>query len=218
MKQLTAIWILLIFFYLSASAQLPSNSIRGSVSDTLSKQPLFRAVVSMIRAKDSMLIKFARTDMKGRFDIRDLPAGKYVLLTSFSNYADYADTLTMTANSVVDMGAIPLITKAHLLEEVIVKQTVGAIKLKGDTTEYRADSFKVRANASVEELLKMLPGIQVDKNGQITAQGRTVQKVLVDGEEFFGDDPTLVTQNIRADMVDQSILHPKKPVNPLLDL
>ena len=82
--------------------------------------------------------------------------------------------------------------------------------MKGDTTEYRADSFKVQANATVEELLKKLPGIQVDKNGQITAQGQKVQKVLVDGEEFFGDDPTLVTQNIRADMVDKVQVFDKK--------
>jgi hypothetical protein len=210
MRKLTAIGILGILAYLPISAQQNANSIKGAVSDTLNKQALFKAVVSMIRAKDSILVKFARTDLKGRFEIRDLPPGKYVLLSSLSNYADYTDTLTITTNSSVDLGTIPLITKAHLLEEVVVKQTVSAIKLKGDTTEYKADSFKVQANASVEELLKILPGIQVDKNGQITARGKTVQKVLVDGEEFFGDDPTLVTQNIRADMVDKVQVFDKK--------
>src|SRR5204863_8777049 len=73
-----------------------------------------------------------------------------------------------------------------------------------------ADSFHVQANATVEDLLKKLPGIQIDKNGKITAQGETVQKVLVDGEEFFGDDPTLVTKNLRADMVDKVQLYDKK--------
>ncbi|HEX4374272.1 MAG TPA: outer membrane beta-barrel protein, partial [Puia sp.] len=73
-----------------------------------------------------------------------------------------------------------------------------------------ADSFKVQPNATIEDLLKKLPGIQVDKNGQITAQGETVQKVLVDGEEFFGDDPTLVTKNLRADMVDKVQVYDKK--------
>jgi len=100
--------------------------------------------------------------------------------------------------------------KARLLQEVVINQAVAAIKLKGDTTEYNADSFKVPPNASVEELLKKLPGIQVDKNGQITAQGEKVQKVLVDGEEFFGDDPTLATQNLRADMVDKVQVFDKK--------
>ncbi|MBS1660875.1 MAG: outer membrane beta-barrel protein, partial [Bacteroidetes bacterium] len=85
-----------------------------------------------------------------------------------------------------------------------------AIRLKGDTTEFNADSFRTQPNASVEDLLKKLPGIQVDKNGKITAQGEAVKKVLVDGEEFFGDDPTLVTQNLRADMVDKVQVYDKK--------
>jgi hypothetical protein len=110
----------------------------------------------------------------------------------------------------IDMGMIPIILKANLLKEVIVRQTIGAIRVKGDTTEYAADSFKVQADATVEDLLKKLPGIQVDRNGQITAQGQKVQKVLVDGEEFFGDDPTLVTQNLRADMIDKVQVYDKK--------
>lgn len=210
MKKLTAIGIACILACLPAASQQNTNSIKGTISDTLNKQPLYRAVVSMIRAKDSMLVKFARTDLKGRFEIRGLPVGKYWLLASLPNYADYTDTLTLTTNGVEDMGIIPLITKVHLLEEVVVKQTVSSIKLKGDTTEYKADSFRVKPNATVEELLRILPGIQVDKNGQIKAQGKTVQKVLVDGEEFFGDDPTLVTQNIRADMVDKVQVFDKK--------
>lgn len=210
MRKLTAIGILCVLFYLPVQAQQISNSIKGTVKDTLNKQPLFKAVVSMIRARDSMLVSFARTDVKGYFELHNLPADKYILLSTLSNYADYSDTLTLSFDSKVDLGIVPLITKAHLLEDVVVRQTVSAIKLKGDTTEYKADSFKVQANASVEELLKMLPGIQVDKNGQITAQGKTVQKVLVDGEEFFGDDPTLVTQNVRADMVDKVQLFDKK--------
>src|SRR5690606_2451490 len=73
-----------------------------------------------------------------------------------------------------------------------------------------ASSFKIEPNAKVEDLLRQLPGIQVDKDGKITAQGQTVNKVLVDGEEFFGDDPTLVTKNIRGDMVDKVQLYDKK--------
>lgn len=210
MRKLTALGMLVALFYLPCSAQQTNNSVKGTVFDTLNRQPIFRAVVSMISAKDSMLVSFVRTDMKGHFELQNLPPGKYILLSSFSNYADYTDTMTISPSSSLNMGVIPLITKAHLLQEVVVKQTVSAIRLKGDTTEYRADSFKVQANASVEELLKLLPGIQVDKNGQITAQGKTVQKVLVDGEEFFGDDPTLVTQNIRADMVDKVQVFDKK--------
>ncbi len=210
MTKLTAAIALLCFLAAKpATAQPPVNAIKGAVSDTLAKQDLYKAVVSVLTAKDSMLVKFTRTDTKGRFEIRDLPAGKYILLTSFPNYADYTDIITLADNNTVNLGTISMITKAHLLAEVVVKQNK-SIRLKGDTTEYSADSFKVQPNATVEELLKQLPGIQVDKNGKITAQGQTVQKVLVDGEEFFGDDPTLVTQNIRADMVSKVQVFDKK--------
>ncbi|MBV9988703.1 MAG: outer membrane beta-barrel protein [Chitinophagaceae bacterium] len=210
MRKTNLIALLLLAAAVPASAQPFPNSVKGTVSDTLAKQQIFKAVVSLVRARDSMLVKFTRTDANGFFEIKDLPPDKYVLLTSFPNYADYTDTFTIGASGFADMGRIPMITKTHLLQEVVVKQTVAAIRLKGDTTEYRADSFHVQANATVEELLKKLPGIQVDKNGQITAQGQKVQKVLVDGEEFFGDDPTLVTQNIRADMVDKVQVYDKK--------
>jgi hypothetical protein len=100
--------------------------------------------------------------------------------------------------------------KSRLLKEVLIKGTVAAIKIKGDTTEYNAKAFVIQPNSKVEDLLKQLPGIQVDKDGKITAQGQTVNKVLVDGEEFFGDDPTLVTKNIRGDMVDKVQLYDKK--------
>src|SRR6202008_1390228 len=107
-------------------------------------------------------------------------------------------------------GLLPMVSKTHLLKEVVLKQQIAAIKIKGDTTEYMADSFKVKENATVEELLKKLPGIQVDKNGQITAQGQTVQKVLVDGEEFFSDDPKVVTQGLQANAVDKVQVFDKK--------
>src|SRR5690606_6633104 len=98
---------------------------------------------------------------------------------------------------------------AQLLEEVVVTGRI-PIKINGDTTEYDAGSFTVEKNAKVEDLLKVLPGITVDAAGNITAQGKTVKRVLVDGEEFFGDDPTLVTRNIRSDMVDKVQVYEKK--------
>ncbi len=106
------------------------------------------------------------------------------------------------------MGTIALISKINALREVIIK--TGSIRIKGDTTSYRASDFKVSANANVEELLKKLPGIQVDKNGEIKAMGETVEKVLVDGEEFFGDDPGMAVKNLRADAVKEVQVFDKK--------
>ncbi|MEI9807698.1 MAG: hypothetical protein WDO16_07375 [Bacteroidota bacterium] len=102
-----------------------------------------------------------------------------------------------------------LIPKSKLLAEVILKSG-SPIRIKGDTTVYTADSFKVRPGANVEELLRRLPGIQVDKNGTITAMGEKVTKVLVDGEEFFGSDPGIATKNLRADVVQEVQVFDKK--------
>jgi len=185
-------------------------SVKGAVSDTSSKENLLNAVISILRAKDSVLYKFTRSNAQGKFSLSHLPAGKFILLVTYPKYADYVEQLELTDTSSISVNKIALILKAKLLEEVVIKQKISAIKIKGDTTEFTADSFHVQANATVEELLKKLPGIQVDKNGKITAQGETVQKILVDGEEFFGDDPTLVTQNLRADMIDKVQVFDKK--------
>src|SRR5690606_14878252 len=98
---------------------------------------------------------------------------------------------------------------SQLLKDVVITGT-NAIVIKGDTIEFDASKYTIQPNSKVEDLLAQLPGIQIDKDGKITAQGETVTKVLVDGEEFFGDDPTLVTKNIRGDMVDKVQLYDKK--------
>src|SRR6202012_3046657 len=94
-----------------------------------------------------------------------------------------------------------MVLKSKLLEAVVVNGNKGSMRIKGDTTEFVADSFKTQQGATVEDLLKRLPGIQIDSKGQITAQGETVKKGLVDGEELFGDVPTQVSQDLRAAMV-----------------
>src|SRR5690606_31616646 len=107
-------------------------------------------------------------------------------------------------------GTIPMISKTHLLNEFVLKVQRGAIKIKGDTTEYMADSFFVKDGANVEDLLKKLPGIQVDRNGQITAQGEKVEKILVDGEEFFSDDPAVVTKSLQSKAIEKVQIFNKK--------
>lgn len=184
--------------------------VKGNVVDTLNRVQLSHTVVALLHAKDSVLAKFVRSDEKGHFDLKNIAAGKYILLITYPSFADYVESFTLSDTSVVQLDKIMLTQRSRLLHEVVIQQKVAAIKIKGDTTEFNADSYKTAANASVEDLFRKLPGIQVDSKGQITAQGETVKKVLVDGEEFFGDDPTLVTKNLRADMVDKVQLYDKK--------
>jgi len=205
-KKRLSISLFAFLFSLSSFAQLTNFS--GTVNDTTEKKPLAMASVNILRAKDSVLVKTVRTSIKGAFAVSNIPAGNYIIMVSYPQYADFTDKLILSATPTT--LNIALDTRAHLLKEVIVKNTVSAIRVKGDTTEYKADSFYVTPNADVQELLKKMPGIQVNAKGEITAQGEKVNKVLVDGEEFFSDDPAVVTKNLRADVVDKVQVFDKK--------
>jgi hypothetical protein len=186
-------------------------SVKGNSVDSVANIKLVNTSISILNAKDSTLRKFTRATANGSFSISNLNKGKFILLVTYPGYADYVEHFTLdSAKSNFNFGNINMNLKSRLLNEVLIKGTVAAIKIKGDTTEFNAKAYTIQPNSKVEDLLKQLPGIQVDKDGKITAQGQTVQKVLVDGEEFFGDDPTLVTKNIRGDMVDKVQLYDKK--------
>ena len=205
--------LVLVLFFISTwsvSAQ-ESYVIKGTVIDTALSIRLSKASISVQQAKDSILTTFDWTDNQGHFVIRNLSKGKFLVLVSYPEYADYVQTFIIDSlNQTVDFGNIKLMQKARLLNEVIIKGKLQAIKVNGDTTEFNARAFAIQPNAKVEDLLRQLPGIQIDNNGKITAQGEVVKKVLVDGEEFFGDDPTLVTRNLRGDMIDKVQLYDKK--------
>ena len=208
---LRLIFLLTIILHSKVNAQ--NSSIRGTVTDSSLKAPLRNGVVVLLQARDSIIIGSTRVGKEGEFSFQQLAdTGSYVLYFSYPKYASYSYRVNMKdgVNKLVEMNHVYLIPKSRLLREVIVKSQVAAIKINGDTTEYNAGSFKVQPNASVEELLRQLPGLQVDQFGNITAYGQKVKKVLVDGEEFFSDDPTLVTRNLRADMIDKVQVYDKK--------
>jgi hypothetical protein len=206
MSKLSAMLIAVLFFSVKIQAQ--TISVSGAVEDTTKQKGVPNAVVALLSAKDSVLYKFARTDINGKYNIKNLKPGEYLVMTTHPYFADVIFNLGLK-DAETTIPRIALTSKSKLLEEVIVK-TGTPIKIKGDTTVYTADSFKVRAGANVEELLKKLPGITVDKDGKITAMGEQVKKVLVDGEEFFGDDPGIATKNLRADIVKEVEVFDKK--------
>jgi hypothetical protein len=164
------------------------------------------SVISLLRAKDSILTRFTRSGANGNFLVKNIAPGNYVLLITHPGFADYADIIDIKADR--NIGIVNMLSKAVVLQNVIVRGS--PIRMKGDTLAYMADSFKVKEGATVEDLLKKLPGIQVNSKGEITAQGERVEKVLVDGEEFFGDDPTLATQNMIAKAVKEVQVFDKK--------
>jgi hypothetical protein len=200
---------LLFGFCTAAGASAQNSSLKGAVADTIERRNLSNASVSLLKKSDSILVKFTRADKNGSFSIPSISPGSYILMNTHPFMGDYFDNIELKAGEALDLGTIYLTPKTKLLEAVIVK-TGSPIRIKGDTIVYTADSFKVRAGANVEELLRRLPGISVDKDGKITAMGERVTKVLVDGEEFFGTDPGIATKNIRADAVQEVQVFDKK--------
>ena len=202
------LFLALICTFLSQFLFSQSIEVSGKIEDTTAKANVRNAVVVLLTPKDSIIRKFTRTDANGVFNLKNVQTGTYILMVMHPMFAEYVEDIELKdANKA--LGAISVTPKSKLLEAIILKSG-SPIRIKGDTTIYTADSFKVSANANVEELLKKLPGIQVDKNGQIKAMGETVEKVLVDGEEFFGDDPGMAVKNLRADAVKEVQVFDKK--------
>lgn len=203
-KTILALWLLLSM----TTAYSQKLTVTGSVSDTSNKKQLANASILLLKRQDSVLVTFGRANAQGQFSLQANP-GRYWMMVTSPGFVDYGDSIDLR-DKPVDIGNVYLTAKSKLLQEIIIRKTIPAIRMKGDTVVYKADSFRVAPGATVEDLLKKLPGITVDKNGNITAQGERVRKILVDGEEFFSDDPTIATKNLQSAMVDELEIFDKK--------
>jgi hypothetical protein len=199
--KITFLALIAIFLFAYTSYGQNTHTVKGVTVDSVSKAKLSGSV-SVLNAKDSVLRKFTYADDNGAFTVSGLPAGKYLLFITYPGYDNKMSPFTLgPPNAVTDLGNVGMSAVVKTLNEVTIKSTPQEIKIKGDTLEFNAKAYVIQPNSKVEDLLRQMPGVQIDKNGKITVNGQPVPKVLVDGEEFFGDDPTLVTQNLRGDMV-----------------
>jgi len=207
LKQLFPVFILSLLFF-PALAQ--NASIKGVVVDTVEKTKLQNSSILLIRSKDSILVKDVRTKANGEFELSNLKKGNYTLVVTFPRMADYIRDIRLSDSSKFNLGNIAMDSKATLLNEVVIKAQKQAISMKGDTITYQADSFAVKPHANLQDLLRRLPGIEVDKDGAIKAGGKDVNTLLVDGEEFFGDDPLLAQKYLKANAVSEVQVYDKK--------
>ena len=191
-----------LLFSVTLFAQKPDGIIKGKLVDSTSKQPIPDATVSLVLAKDSSLVTFTLTNKQGTFEIKGLDNTAYNLIITHQEYGEIKKALEITAEKkLVDLGDINRAKDYQTLTGVVVTSEA-PIQVKGDTVQFNASGFKTKPNATVEDLLKKLPGVEVDKDGNVKSQGESIQKVYVDGKEFFGTDPKLATKNLTADMVE----------------
>ncbi|TDW96395.1 TonB-dependent receptor [Dinghuibacter silviterrae] len=191
------------FFALQTNAQAKlRGSVKGAVADTAGKQSMEDATVSLTPEQDSTNIQFVITDKHGAFQFRSLPVGRYRLLITFEGYMHIAKAFTVSATHAdYDYGTLYMQRITDKLPDLVIQSP--PITIKKDTVEYNADMFATKPNAVAEDQIKKLPGIQVDASGNITAQGEKVQRVLVNGRRFFGDDPKLATRNLPPDIIEK---------------
>ncbi len=179
--------------------------INGVLVDSQDTTELIEATVRLLMTnKDSTLVKGTTTDMSGVFNIKGVKAGKYLLRFSYLGYNDVIKHVTVGDDGRdVNMGVVKMDPNTIMLKEAVVVGVKSPITVKEDTIEFNADTYKTQANAVVEDLLKRLPGVEVGTDGKITANGKEVKKILIDGKEFFSDDPTVASKNIPAEMVNK---------------
>jgi len=210
MKQLFLL-LAIVLTTVSATQIFAQNlQIEGQVTDT-SGMPLPAASVVLLEAKDSLFVVFGLTDETGRFTLKRIESGDYVLQISYLGHKNHWQALKMEAGmGKLDVGKIVLEPSSLLLNDVEITADRVPLSMRKDTLEYNALAFKVQPGAVVEDLLKKLPGIQIQPDGTIKAQGKTVQNVLVEGKEFFGNDPKIATKNLPADAVNKVQVFDKK--------
>lgn len=202
--------VLLAFCLCTFSAFAQNNhSIKGITIDTALKSKV-SSTITILRA-DSIMQAFSYAGSDGAFTVGGLPAGKYILLASFPEYADYSQDFTIGATEAVhDFGNINLTLLSKILKEAVVKGSINALKIRGDTSDFNAKAFVIQPNAKVDDLLKQIPGMEIDQNGAIKFRGVAIKKILVEGEEFFSDDPVLVSRTLRGDMIDRVRVYEKR--------
>jgi len=205
------VFLLLSAFFTTAVLAQKNGSVKGIAFDTISKQPVAGATITILEKKDSSLVTFTMTGNDGRFELKGLANGDYRVLITHTGYHNNNIFFTISdAAKNAELGNVTMNDAVKVLEEAVVRAEAPPVTMVGDTVQYNAGSFKVQPNASVEQLLKKLPGVKVDKDGSIKAQGEKVTRVLIDGKEFFGNDPKIATKNLPADAVDKVQVYDKQ--------
>ena len=200
MKKLGIIVLLLGF----AVAMMAQKTVSGTILSKTDGQPIEMATVRLFtyNGTDSTLVQGAQTYYDGLFILSNIREGKYRLIVSSIGYNEHSQWIEMK-NSDIDIPAIRLVEQVQELAEVSVKGKAAEMTVKGDTIEYNTAAYQVSETATVEELLKKMNGVEVDKEGNVTINGEEIKAVRIDGKKFFGDDVQTATKNIPADMIEK---------------
>ncbi|MBO6008802.1 MAG: carboxypeptidase regulatory-like domain-containing protein, partial [Ruminobacter sp.] len=197
---------LLAFLATSATVLFAQNlSVKGSVYDFDSAEPMYPANVQIyqISGTDSTYVTGASTEEDGSFVINNLSPGNYVARASFTGYDNADKNFTLrSGTAVTDLGKITM-RGGQMLDEVAISAIVAKVQMSNDTVMFNSAAYKLPEGSSVEDLIRKLPGVQIGSDGNITVNGKTVSRILVNGKEFFNDDKTVALTQLTADMIEK---------------
>lgn len=203
--------LLMILFSPMAFAQQSGVNVTGSVVEQGSDTPIEQATVRLLNVKDSAMVQGVVSVRNGSFTLKNVKKGSYLLHITFIGYDPLYQPLQITGKkNPVNVGKLELSDGAIELGEAVVIGKAPEVTVRNDTVEYNADSYKVTEGSVLEDLLKKMPGVEVDSEGKITVNGKEVKKVMVDGKEFFSDDPKVASKNLPAKMIDKLQVLDKK--------
>lgn len=214
----TYFWcILCTLLFITNPLMLAQHTLSGTILSKTDNAPVEMATVRLFQYQhipntidpntgkntiDSTLIQGAQTAYDGIFILNNIPAGKYKLIISSVGFAERTQEIQMP-NKHLDLPTIHLHEQVQHLAEVSVQGHAAEMTVKGDTIEYNTAAYQVSETATVEELLKKMNGVEVDKEGKVTINGEEIKSVRIDGKKFFGDDVQTATKNIPAEMIEK---------------
>jgi hypothetical protein len=178
--------------------------VKGIVLEEATNMPVEQATIRLLNVTDSTLINGVVTARNGSFSIKNIVPGTYLLGITFIGFEPYYQPLQITGRTnPVNVGEIVLSDASIMLGEAVIVGKAPEVVVRNDTIEYNADSYKVTEGSVLEDLLKKMPGVEVSSDGAITVNGKSIKKIMVDGKEFFSDDPNVASKNLPADMIEK---------------
>lgn len=201
----------IVLFSLPAFAQQGGIDVTGTIIEQSNQEPIEQATVRLLSIKDSALVRGVASSRNGNFTLKNIKAGSYLLHISFVGFDPLYQPLRITGKTnPVNVGKLELSDGAIQLGEAVVIGKAAEVVVRNDTVEYNADSYKVTEGSVLEDLLKKMPGVEIDSDGKVTVNGKEIKKVMIDGKEFFSDDPKVASKNLPAKMIDKVQVLDKK--------
>ena len=204
MKAIVRILLGLMFVANPLFAQLRGVDITGKVVDKASRLPIEQASVRLLSVKDSSMVRGMASKTDGAFALKNVRSGSYILNITYIGFEPIYRNISVDGKkNPLGVGSLEMDGSGVHLTTAVITGKAPEVVVRNDTTEYNADSFKVTEGSMLEDLLKKMPCVEVDNDGNVTVNGKSISKIMVDGKEFFSDDPKIASKNLPAKMIDK---------------